>query len=309
MTSKGHSVTIFLAALFVCGVCNARAEETCLLTPNGRAPQGSHWYYRTDPTSQNKCWHLRTDEQIGQSQTFEQRQSGSAGNQAAADPPQPRPAPNALRQQRSSSVPKDPDQPAASSGTFTTGLSQSDVALRGGLGTTPAWPLPPTFATKPTVGGESPTGIATSSAASDDVSTQHGASRAAAAADTKAGADSSADENQDADQLVQEMPEAKSEKADKETVAANGTSYEERPHVILLIIAGVMVVGILIGVVIMRLATALKAATVIRRNSFIPALSEKVDPNDDAGRALRELVHLLEPYEAPLSTRGGQINE
>src|SRR5882757_6837413 len=36
----------------------ARAAETCLAAPKGAAPQGSHWYYRVDQTSQRKCWRL-----------------------------------------------------------------------------------------------------------------------------------------------------------------------------------------------------------------------------------------------------------
>jgi hypothetical protein len=36
----------------------AHAEETCLAAPNGAAPEGKHWYYRTAPVQQSKCWHL-----------------------------------------------------------------------------------------------------------------------------------------------------------------------------------------------------------------------------------------------------------
>lgn len=38
-----------------------RAEENCLAAPNTLAPQGSHWYYRTDHVKQRKCWYLRTE--------------------------------------------------------------------------------------------------------------------------------------------------------------------------------------------------------------------------------------------------------
>ena len=62
MTPKDHQFPVFLvAALLVSGLNTSRAEENCLLAPNARAAQGSHWYYRTDPTSQNKCWHLRAE--------------------------------------------------------------------------------------------------------------------------------------------------------------------------------------------------------------------------------------------------------
>ena len=41
----------------------ARAEEKCLSAPNTQPPQGSHWYYRTDPVKGSKCWYLRTEGQ------------------------------------------------------------------------------------------------------------------------------------------------------------------------------------------------------------------------------------------------------
>jgi hypothetical protein len=34
------------------------AEEACIAAPSGAAPEGSHWYYRTDTIKQTKCWHL-----------------------------------------------------------------------------------------------------------------------------------------------------------------------------------------------------------------------------------------------------------
>ncbi len=36
----------------------ARAAD-CVAAPNAPAPQGSHWYYRTDRAKQRKCWSLR----------------------------------------------------------------------------------------------------------------------------------------------------------------------------------------------------------------------------------------------------------
>ena len=37
---------------------SARAEESCLATPNGPPPSDSQWLYRTDHLKQRKCWHL-----------------------------------------------------------------------------------------------------------------------------------------------------------------------------------------------------------------------------------------------------------
>jgi hypothetical protein len=36
----------------------ARAVD-CLTAPKTPTPQGSHWFYRTDPATQRKCWSLR----------------------------------------------------------------------------------------------------------------------------------------------------------------------------------------------------------------------------------------------------------
>jgi hypothetical protein len=41
---------------------DAPAADNCLSAPTGKAPQGSHWRYRTDPSSHNKCWHLQPDD-------------------------------------------------------------------------------------------------------------------------------------------------------------------------------------------------------------------------------------------------------
>ncbi|KIZ47567.1 MULTISPECIES: hypothetical protein [Rhodopseudomonas] len=37
----------------------ALAADECLAKPNAPAPQGSHWYYRTDRTQNRKCWYVR----------------------------------------------------------------------------------------------------------------------------------------------------------------------------------------------------------------------------------------------------------
>jgi hypothetical protein len=40
----------------------AAAAADCLAAPTGKAPQGSHWRYRTDPNTHSKCWHLQPDD-------------------------------------------------------------------------------------------------------------------------------------------------------------------------------------------------------------------------------------------------------
>jgi len=44
----------------------AIAQEDCLAVPNAAVAPGSHWFYRTDPVTQKKCWHIGTGDQGSQ---------------------------------------------------------------------------------------------------------------------------------------------------------------------------------------------------------------------------------------------------
>src|SRR4029077_1906386 len=62
-----------VATLLVSGVVfgapdTARADN-CLAAPNSSAPQGSHWYYRTDRANQRKCWYFRAPGEPAQQAT------------------------------------------------------------------------------------------------------------------------------------------------------------------------------------------------------------------------------------------------
>ena len=52
------------SATFVCALlvpslgAGAQNVGNCLSAPPSSAPQNSHWYYRTNRTTQRKCWHL-----------------------------------------------------------------------------------------------------------------------------------------------------------------------------------------------------------------------------------------------------------
>ena len=81
-----------VAALFISGVHlgvpdSARADD-CLTAPNSSAPQGSHWYYHTDRTSQRKCWHFRAPGEPAQDATA---QATSEAAPAAQSPSMPAP--------------------------------------------------------------------------------------------------------------------------------------------------------------------------------------------------------------------------
>jgi hypothetical protein len=43
----------------------AAPAETCAASPKPAAPEGSHWYYRTDRATQRKCWYLATKDHKG----------------------------------------------------------------------------------------------------------------------------------------------------------------------------------------------------------------------------------------------------
>src|SRR6516165_8760710 len=38
------------------------AADDCIAKPEGQGPQGSHWFYHTDETTNRKCWFLRADD-------------------------------------------------------------------------------------------------------------------------------------------------------------------------------------------------------------------------------------------------------
>jgi hypothetical protein len=49
---------VLIAALSAQPTHSARADDECIAKPNTPAPQGQHWYYRTDRASNRRCWRL-----------------------------------------------------------------------------------------------------------------------------------------------------------------------------------------------------------------------------------------------------------
>ena len=90
MTTKARLILVVAVSLVTLGEGNlgadsARAEENCLPAPNAPAPQGSHWYYRTDPVKQRKCWYLRTEGQAIQKQAAQEKpETGVTAKRPAA---------------------------------------------------------------------------------------------------------------------------------------------------------------------------------------------------------------------------------
>lgn len=127
MTAKARLTLVVAVLLMALGVgClrsgTARAEENCLPAPNGPTPKGSHWYYRTDPIKQSKCWYLRTEGQATQKPAAEEGpKTGVATKWPGAPtskiaPDQSTPEPMELRPAQ--------EAPAASAGRPTKGGTQ-----------------------------------------------------------------------------------------------------------------------------------------------------------------------------------------
>jgi hypothetical protein len=79
----------------------ARAVDDCLTEPQGQAPQGQHWFYRTEHTTKQRCWYLRdTSEKAAQADASADAAAPAQSNEPAtslsatdayAELPSPRP--------------------------------------------------------------------------------------------------------------------------------------------------------------------------------------------------------------------------
>jgi hypothetical protein len=161
----------------------AGAAEECLEQPNTQAPQGAHWYYHTDRTTNRKCWVLRTDDGQGQQgaqdtsggtneDTTEPRQRAPRASQAAS-PAQPVP----LRAPQSQAT-QDSQRAQAPSAPPSSPLEYNDPAftppwLRGDMESAPS-PLVQSMRTLsiPTPQTPTPTAPANAAPDSDDSTSQ-----------------------------------------------------------------------------------------------------------------------------------------
>ncbi len=121
----------------------SRAEDNCLVSPNERAPQGSHWKFHDDPIKQRKCWYLRTKDPAMQgraggekpktpatSKLLSRSASQTAVDQAVPEARSPRPVEAA---------------PAALGGTLTQAKTQDNDPVGHREEANPKiWPDPPT---------------------------------------------------------------------------------------------------------------------------------------------------------------------
>jgi hypothetical protein len=61
MARKTYVSTIaagLLAAVIPFNINPAFATDNCLAQPNRQTAPGEHWYYRSDPANNRKCWHV-----------------------------------------------------------------------------------------------------------------------------------------------------------------------------------------------------------------------------------------------------------
>ena len=107
-------VPAIFALLFLAVSCAASARAVhaaeCLAKPNAPAPQGEHWYYRTNRATMRQCWYLGPEGGGGQ------KDATQASEQPASDTPAQLAAPQSARRptaQQSAQQPKTPEPAAA----------------------------------------------------------------------------------------------------------------------------------------------------------------------------------------------------
>lgn len=86
------SVPVAGALALMCVLNTSARAADCLVAPREAAPEGQHWFYRTDQATKQKCWYLRERdvETTGSPQVQQSARSDAASNaadQPAASPP------------------------------------------------------------------------------------------------------------------------------------------------------------------------------------------------------------------------------
>jgi hypothetical protein len=79
-------VATLLVSGVVFGVPDTARADNCLTAPNSSAPQGSHWYYRTDRANQRKCWYFRAPGEPAQQATAHAPSEAAPAAQSHAIP-------------------------------------------------------------------------------------------------------------------------------------------------------------------------------------------------------------------------------
>jgi hypothetical protein len=57
-TTGVPAISGLLATMVLFSINGAFAADDCLLQPSREPAPGEHWYYRSDPANDRKCWHI-----------------------------------------------------------------------------------------------------------------------------------------------------------------------------------------------------------------------------------------------------------
>jgi hypothetical protein len=305
MTAKAGLISVVAVLLMAFADGNlsagsARAEEICLAAPNAPAPQGSHWYYRTDFIKQSKCWYLRAEGQAIETPTAQQKPESIAAKRPAAAMPKTAPDQAAPEAKQLRSVQPAPaklgDRPRQSS------TQDATQAGHQGRGDTVTWPDPPTPAGANNVVRPDPQGATAESIPEEERASQTQEEPATAAnSDKDAGNDAGV-----ARQVAEPIEVA--------------VSHSAMPAgLFLAFVIGLLIVGIIVRRIVRM--TFARRRTVFRdrrepvgttsiasecaKPKFVthyrdlaPGWVDNDRPNDEVKEALRKLLLVLDPQAA-----------
>src|SRR5512135_2882755 len=81
-------VAAMFALVFVAASTNAVGAAKCIPKPGAQAPQGEHWYYRTDRATKRQCWYLGPESaDVQKSATGASKHQASDARTLPAAPP------------------------------------------------------------------------------------------------------------------------------------------------------------------------------------------------------------------------------
>src|SRR5215510_14687812 len=78
-----------LAVLFTASLSTTASAAECLGAPNAQSGPGTHWYYRTDRTTNQRCWYLKDVSGSSPSRPASESAAPSNGGPGVAASPAP----------------------------------------------------------------------------------------------------------------------------------------------------------------------------------------------------------------------------
>jgi hypothetical protein len=281
------AVLLVTLAIESSSIVSVRAEENCLAAPNGRPPQGSHWYYRTDPVKQSKCWHLRTDGEANQTPTAQEKPETGVSAKLAP-PATPKTASSEAQQLQPVQAARGP------SGKSPTQKSTQDhdpLRRQAGDRSVPSWPDPQSPTGTGNVAWPAPPvpAAATTQRATEEQADQKQELSATADSSDKVNGNDSAGDRQVGGPI---------ETADSDTEVPGGMLLA---LAIALVIAGILLRWIVTMIFAPRLIVPLSRQVPVpqpggRHRNLAPSWVDRLD--DDVKEALRKLLRTLDRQAA-----------